>query len=73
MQSDLLIHTRQILDDNQRGSLYAHLDQQLGLDGNVHRYTKPHLLFMPTNLLHSPQAILQAVKEQCYDARLVDL
>jgi hypothetical protein len=74
MIHDVLIHTQQALNEGQRQTLLKSLGDQLGISLGVHHSDKPHLVFVPTDPQKAPpHTVLQAVREQGYQAVLVDL
>ena len=74
MSGDVMLHVKQTLDAEQRRSLVAYLDDRLGIGWDAHDSIKPHLLFVSTDPEKAPpHAVLDAVRQCGYDARLVDL
>jgi hypothetical protein len=74
MPGDVMLYVKQTLNAEQRKSLLKHLEDRLHVAGDVHTSGKPHLLFAPVDPVKaSPHAVLGAVRERGYDARLVDL
>ena len=74
MSGDVMLHIKQALSAGQRQSLLEHLKNRLDVAGDVHASRKPHLLFVPVDPAKAtPHSVLAAVREQGYDARLVDL
>jgi hypothetical protein len=68
-----MLRIKQTLSSEQRRSLLEHLEDRLHVAGDVRASGKPHLLFVPVDPAKaSPHAVLAAVREQGYDARLVD-
>ncbi|NEV64042.1 hypothetical protein [Thiorhodococcus minor] len=74
MSRDVMLHIEELLDSEARQALLDHLEQRLGLEAPPHASDKPHLLFCAADPQKAPRhLVLKAVKEQGYQARLVDL
>lgn len=74
MPCDVMLHLKQPLDPEQRRSLLVGVRDRLGIVGDAHHSGKPHLLFVPVDArLAPPHAVLALVREQGYEATLVDL
>jgi hypothetical protein len=74
MSGDVMLHVKQTLDAEQRRSLLAYLNDRLGTARDAHDSVKPHLLFVSIDPAKAPpHAVLDAVRQRGYDARLVDL
>jgi hypothetical protein len=74
MSRDLMLHLSEGLDEGERRRLLAYLDDRLGGGVDALDSRKPHLLFVPTDPEKAPpHAVLEAVRQRGYHARLVDL
>lgn len=74
MSRDAMPHVKQTLSPEQRRSLLEQLKNRPHVAGDVQASGRSHLLFAPVDPTKaSPQAVLAAVRERGYDARLVEL
>lgn len=74
MPSDVMLHFKEALDAKTKQQLVTTLAERLGVSAEAHQSAKPHLMFLPADPVRSPpHRILAAVREQGYQAQLVDL
>ena len=74
MPSDVMLHFKEALDAETKQRLVTSLAERLGVSTEAHHSAKPHLMFFPTDPVRSPpHRILAAVREQGYQAQIVDL
>ncbi|NEV60671.1 hypothetical protein [Thiorhodococcus minor] len=74
MPSDVMLHFKEALDAKTKKQLVTTLAERLGVSTEAHQSAKPHLMFFPTDPVRSPpHRILAAVREQGYQAQIVDL
>ena len=74
MSGDVMLQIKQTRNAEQHRSLLEHLEDRLHIAGDVHASGRPRLPFVRVDPARaSPQAVLAAVRERGYDARLVDL
>jgi hypothetical protein len=74
MPSDVMLHFKEALDAKTRQQLVTTLAERLGVSAEAHQSAKPHLMFFPADPVRSPpNRILAAVREQGYQAQIVDL